>query len=124
MGIERRRFRRVDASSVIWYEIKDIKKMSTDEMHVDIGLPQKSVDISLGGARIFTTTPIDPDKNLKVILSIPKVKEPISISAKVVWCQRYASDEKYFMVGLQFMEYLNDMKETLSKYIASMPDMP
>jgi c-di-GMP-binding flagellar brake protein YcgR len=124
MGIERRKYRRVDASSVIWYEIKDLKKMSTDDMHVDIGLPQRSVDISLGGARIFTTTPIDPDKNLKVILSIPKVKEPISIAAKVVWCQRYPADEKYYMVGLQFMEYLNNMREQLSRYIDTMPDMP
>ncbi len=124
MGIERRKYKRVEASSVIWYEIKDLKKMTNDDMNVDIGIPQKSVDISLGGARIFTSNLIEPDKNLKVIISIPKVRDPISISAKVVWCKEYADDKKYYMVGLQFMEYLNNKKEILAKYIDQMPELP
>ena len=64
MGIERRKYKRVDASSIIWYEITDMKKMQTGEMHVDIGKTQRSVDISLGGARIFTDAAIEPDKVL------------------------------------------------------------
>ena len=123
MGIERRKYKRVDASAIIWYEITDLKKMQTGDLHVNIGKTQRSVDISLGGARIFADQEITPDKMLKVIISIPKMKEPISIAAKVVWCQKSVVGGDFYIVGLQFMEFLNNKKDELAGYIDTLPDM-
>ncbi len=123
MGIERRKYKRVDASAIIWYEITDLKKMQTVDSHVNIGKTQRSVDISLGGARIFADKEIAPDMMLKVIISIPKVKEPISIAAKVVWCQKSVVGGDFYIIGLQFMEFLNNKKEELAAYIDLLPDM-
>jgi c-di-GMP-binding flagellar brake protein YcgR len=123
MGIERRQYKRVDASAIIWYEITDLEKMQTGDMNVNIGSPERSIDISIGGARIFTAKEIAMDKILKVILSIPKVKEPISISAKVVWSKKTDTGGDFYVIGLQFMEFLNNKKEALTKYIEILPEM-
>jgi c-di-GMP-binding flagellar brake protein YcgR len=123
MDGERRKYRRVNASSVIWYEITDMQRLQTTGPNVEIGIPQQSVDISLGGARIYSHKPIEPDKNLKVIISIPGIKTPISIIARVVWCEESPKEKNMFMIGLQFMEFINEKRAELAKYIDSLPDL-
>jgi c-di-GMP-binding flagellar brake protein YcgR len=118
MGEERRRYKRVPAGSIIWYEIEDHDRMQSgrDQDHVPIHSPLESVDISLGGVQIIADNVLSADKRFKLILSVTPDTPPISILSRVVWC-RPGSKSRTFSVGLEFLEFLNGRKKLLENYI-------
>jgi c-di-GMP-binding flagellar brake protein YcgR len=119
---ERRKFKRISAGSIVWYEIEDFTRMQAgaDQGDVKLGLPLESVDISIGGIQIKTDGPLEAEKRLKLILSISPTTPPISILSRVVWA-RPAQDRKGFYLGLEFLEFLNGRKKLLEDHIYSHP---
>ena len=119
---ERRKFKRVTAGSVVWYEIEDFTRMQAgaDQSDVALGLPLESVDISVGGVQIMTDQKLEPENRLKLILSISPTTPPIAILARVAWV-RQVENKKTFFLGLEFLEFLNDRKKLLEDYIKSFP---
>jgi len=117
---ERRRYKRVPANSIVWYEIEDFTKMQAgqDQKDVNLGVPLESMDISLGGVQIATDKNFEVEKRLKLILSINPSTPPISILSRVAWI-RQDDKKKVNFVGLEFLEFLNGRKKLLENYINS-----
>jgi c-di-GMP-binding flagellar brake protein YcgR len=78
--------------------------------------PFASVDISVGGAQIISAKPMEQGKSFKVIISPADVKLPIVILARIVWSKKHDSQESY-TIGMEFIEFLNNRKELLEKFI-------
>jgi c-di-GMP-binding flagellar brake protein YcgR len=119
---ERRKFKRVPAGSIVWYEIEDFTKMQAgaDQSDVALGLPLESVDISVGGVQIMTDQKLEPESRLKLILSVTPTTPPISILARIAWIRQVEKKETFF-IGLEFLEFLNGRKKLLEDYIRSFP---
>jgi len=117
---ERRKYKRVPASAIVWYEIEDFTKMQAglDQSDVKLGVPLESLDISVGGVQISSENKFEPEKRLKLILSINATTPPISILARVVWTRRDEKAKRYNL-GLEFLEFLNGRKKLLEDYIAA-----
>ncbi len=117
---ERRKYKRVPAQTIVWYEIEDFTKMQAglDQSDVSLGVPLESIDISVGGAQIATDKRVEPEKRLKLILSINPVTPPISILARVAWSRRDDKAARSY-VGLEFLEFLNGRKKLLEDYISA-----
>lgn len=113
---ERRKYKRVPAHSIIWYNVQEkgnIKQYGND---ITIGQPIETVDISIGGIQIITDQKFDMDKKLKLIISVTNTDIPIPIIGRVAWIRPVEGKEIY-RVGLEFTEFLNGRKNLLEKYI-------
>ena len=117
---EKRKFKRIPAETILWYEIEDFTRMQagSDQGDVRLGLPLGSVDISIGGVQIIANNRIEPEKRLKLILSVSPTTPPVSILARVAWV-RQAENKKTFYHGLEFLEFINGRKKILEDHISS-----
>lgn len=97
--MERRRHRRVPA------QIKSLLKGNSHEVE------GKTVDLSLGGARMDSSLSVQPGKQLVVKLIVPGRTEPIFIEqAQVQWIH-----DKTF--GLSFLEIREAQRDELEQLI-------
>ncbi|MFH1854222.1 MAG: PilZ domain-containing protein [Candidatus Omnitrophota bacterium] len=106
---ERRKYIRMDAKIDFTYKIRHAS-----------GLSKKAVtkNISPGGIRALMDSFIKKGDWLKLSISLPSVKSPISAIGKVIW----TADEKTgkIDVGVKFEEISPEMKNKFLEYICEL----
>ena len=78
---ERRKFARLDLALTIGYRIVGSKPQAVNEDPLE-GL---SSDVSLGGLRLMTPTPLDNGTQLELTIALSEDHESIKAQGEVVW---------------------------------------
>ncbi len=111
IGSEIRRFKRINYAADISIEYPNKKKEKF-----------KTIDLSQGGVCFASSSPLETDVELKVILNLLKKKKSIISNAKVSWIskddlQPKSSPDKY-KIGLEFTSIDFKDKNLLSKELS------
>ena len=108
MGVDRRRFPRVNA--MVQYKIIE-KESSKKESNAE--------NISAGGIAFFTYDNIERNSVLSLSISLPD-ETCFQVKAQVVWCDSVQVSwavEIHYECGVKFIEINEDSRQKISKYV-------
>jgi len=90
------------------------------------GAPQRTVtkDLSGGGLRFFSETPLAPGTQLQMALALPGREQPVNALAEVVWSERHelvgkADRQRSAENGAKFIEIAPADQEALAQFVSS-----
>ena len=90
------------------------------------GTSQRTVtkDLSGGGVRFFTETPLAPGTQLQMALALPGREQPVNALAQVVWSEQHelvgkADRQRSAENGAKFVEIAPADQEALTQFISS-----
>ncbi len=103
---ERRKNKRFQTSTVIVYKRDDLYKVT------------KTIDLSLGGAKIPTDTLLDIHQELDLILILGK--NACQIKGKVIYSMMAGDNYSHFFSGIKFLEMEAKERKVLEAYFSSL----
>ncbi len=109
---ERRKFIRLDTSVRVEYDIVE-----------SIAKENKSFtkNLSQGGICLFLDSLIQKDTLLNLKLFLPDQSEPIQVTGKIVWVDRFKvggkEAQEEYEAGVEFLNIAKTDQEKISKYV-------
>lgn len=99
---EKRHFQRYYTSTVLMYKEEGQLKVS------------KTINLSLGGAKILSEKPLPATKPLEIVLILGKKARPLQ--SEVVYSEKVGTDSPNFYAGLKFKDLTSEDFQALESY--------
>ncbi len=107
--MENRKFVRVDAKLIIWYQ-------TLEEDEISFGKPL-SKNVSAGGILLELDDNLHVNTNLAIKFKIPNHEKDLHIKGKVVWSKKLDSGKTD--VGIEFVAITDEDRKIIDEYAST-----
>ncbi len=117
---DRRKYQRIEVVKAIFIEV--VSKRSRSESENTI-IRCETVDVSVGGLRIYVTQPIAQGSQLNIAVPMDDWKENLELAGKAVWVKPVDTG-KGFWVGLELRDTNRENMDKWFKVVHTLSSTP